>query len=141
MRLMDGPDFTVAGVPIDTIEYQYSESSERPVGNSKWIAFENAPKETKLGEVPAERYSFPADKTLNGTWYAHVRIKQQDTGRFYYYYQEYKFDHLPPVTKFGSQGYLYPMPEQTVQIDVSDTLVDFNGVAAKEHSLPMDQSG
>lgn len=127
----DGPDFTVAGVPVDTIEYQYSESSERPVGNSKWVAFENAPKETKLGEVPAERYSFPADKTLNGTWYAHVRIKQQDTGRFYYYYQEYKFDHLPPVTKFGSQGYLYPMPEQTVQIDVSDTLVDFNGVAAK----------
>lgn len=127
----DGPDFTVAGVPIDTIEYQYSESSERPVGNSKWVAFEDEPKETKLGDVPAERYSFPADKTLNGTWYAHVRIKQQDTGRFYYYYQEYKFDHLPPVTKFGSQGYLYPMPEQTVQIDVSDTLVDFNGVAAK----------
>lgn len=127
----DGPDFTVAGVPIDTIEYQYTESSERPVGNSKWVAFEDAPKETKLGDVPAERYSFPANKTLNGTWYAHVRIKQQDTGRYYYYYQEYKFDHLPPVVKFGSQGYLYPMPEQTVQIDVSDTLVDFNGVAAK----------
>ena len=59
---------------------------------------------TKLGEVPAERYSFPADKTLNGTWYAHVRIKQQDTGRFYYYYQEYKFDHLPPVTNHGVCG-------------------------------------
>ncbi|WP_427179894.1 hypothetical protein [Paenibacillus sp. TC-CSREp1] len=127
----DGPDFTVAGVPIDTIEYQYTQSSERPAGNSKWTAFEDAPKETKLGDVAAEKYSFPADKTLNGTWYAHVRIKQQDTGRYYYYYQEYKFDHLPPNVKFGSQGYLYPMPEQSVQIDVSDTLVDFAGVAAK----------
>ena len=73
----DGPDFTVAGVPIDTIEYQYSESSERPVATANGLLLRMHQRKQKLGEVPAERYSFPADKTLNGTWYAHVRIKSR----------------------------------------------------------------
>ncbi len=125
----DGPDFTIAGVPIDTAEYQYTQSSERPVGDADWAAFEEEPKDTKLGDEPASRYKFPADQEINGTWYAHVRIKQQETGRYYYYYKEYKFDHLPPGVNFGSQGYLYPMAQQTVQVAVYDTLADFGGVS------------
>lgn len=125
----DGPYFTIAGVPIDSVEYQYSESSERPSGG--WQAFPAAPEDATLKDEDGYRYQIPADKTLNGTFYTHIRVKQKDMNRYYYYYQEYKFDHLPPNVTFDSQGYLYPMPEQSVMIAVKDTLADFAGVASK----------
>ncbi|MHA7967584.1 hypothetical protein ACX93W_26070 [Paenibacillus sp. CAU 1782] len=127
----DGPDFTIAGVPIDNVEYLYSQSSERPAAGSEWHAIADEPVTATLAGEAALRYGLPADQTLNGTWYAHVRVKQKDINRYYYYYKEYQFDHLPPSLTFGSQSYLYPMPEQTVQIAVTDTLVDFAGVASE----------
>ncbi|WP_274366033.1 hypothetical protein [Paenibacillus thermotolerans] len=122
-----GPEFTIAGVPIDTIEYQYADSSARP--EAGWAPFEQAPEQTKLNGEEALRYKLSADQTKNGTVYAHIKVKQKNMNRYYYYYKEYKFDHLPPTVTFSSQGYLYPMAEQSVMIAVEDSLVDFAGVA------------
>jgi len=122
-----GPEFTIAGVPIDTIEYQYTDSSARP--EAGWAPFEQAPEQTQLNGEEALRYKLSADRTKNGTVYAHIKVKQQNMNRYYYYYKEYKFDHLPPTVAFSSQGYLYPMAEQSVMIAVEDSLVDFAGVA------------
>ncbi|PWV98493.1 hypothetical protein DFQ01_1173 [Paenibacillus cellulosilyticus] len=123
----NGPEFTIAGVPIDTVEYQYTDSSVRP--EDGWDAIEQAPEQTQLNEEEASQYQIPADQTKNGTVYAHIKVKQKDMNRYYYYYKEYKFDHLPPTVTFSSQGYLYPMAEQSLMIAVEDSLVDFAGVA------------
>lgn len=125
----DGPHFTIAGVPVDSVAYQYTDTSSRPDGG--WQPVSAAPEDATLKGETGFKYQIPADKTKNGTVYAHIRVKQKDMNRYYYYYQEYKFDHLPPTVTFGSQGYLYPMPEQSVTIAVEDTLVDFAGVASK----------
>ncbi|MFD2330628.1 hypothetical protein ACFSR7_15355 [Cohnella sp. GCM10020058] len=125
----EGPHFTIAGVPVDTVEYQYTDASSRPDGG--WQTISAAPEDATLKGETGYKYQIPADKTKNGTIYAHIRVKQKNMNRYYYYYQEYKFDHLPPTVTFGSQGYLYPMPEQSVMIAAQDTLVDFAGVASK----------
>jgi len=122
-------DFTIAGLPVDTVEYQYTNSSARPDAGSGWTPIGQPPEDTLLNGEAALRYALPGDPTKNGTVYAHIRVKQQNMDRFYYYYKEYKFDHLPPTVAFSSQGYLYPMPVQSVMIAVEDTLVDFMGVA------------
>ncbi|THF83313.1 hypothetical protein [Cohnella fermenti] len=127
----DGPDFTIAGVPIDTIEYQYSASSERPDAATGWKTFEKPAAEATLSGEAGAKYEISPDQTWNGTVYVHIKVKQQDMNRYYYYFKEYKFDHLPPTVTFSSQGYLYPMPEQSTMIAVEDSLVDFAGVAAK----------
>jgi len=122
-----GPEFTIAGVPIDTIEYQYTDSSARP--DEGWASIEHAPEQAQLNGEEALRYKLAADQTRNGTVYAHIKVKQKNMNRYYYYYKEYKFDHLPPIVTFSSQGYLYPMAVQSVMIAVEDSLVDFAGVA------------
>jgi len=122
-----GPEFTIAGVPIDTIEYQYTDSSARL--EEGWASIEHAPEQAQLNGEEALRYKLAADQTKNGTVYAHIKVKQKNMNRYYYYYKEYKFDHLPPTVTFSSQGYLYPMAVQSVMIAVEDSLVDFAGVA------------
>ncbi len=122
----NGPDFTICGVPIETLEYQFAYSSEQPT--TSWAAISvRIPAELK-GET-GYKYDIPADKSKNGTVYLHIKVKQQDLEHYYYYFKEYKFDQLPPVVTFGSQGYLYPLPEQQTNIAVEDSLVDFSGVA------------
>lgn len=125
----NGPEFTIAGVPIDTIEFQYTDSSVRP--ETGWAPFEQAPAEAQLNGEEGLQYKLSADQTKNGTVYAHIKVKQKDMNRYYYYYKEYKFDHLPPSVTFSSQGYLYPMAVQSLMIAVEDSLVDFAGVDPK----------
>ncbi len=121
-----GIDFTICGVPIDTIEYQFTGSSEKPV--TPWTAF-SAGKPAELKGETGYKYDIAGDTSKNGTIYLHVKVKQENMERYYYYYKEYKFDHLPPVVSFGSQGFLYPLPLQETRIAVEDSLVDANGVA------------
>lgn len=125
----EGPEFTIAGVPVDTIEYQITQTSDRPQQGSQWLAFEGEPEDAVLNDEPGIKVAFPADTSINGVLYAHVKVKQENINRYYYYKQEYKFDHLPPNVTFDSEQYLYPLPEQSVMIGVTDTMVDLMGVA------------
>ncbi|MDF2985483.1 MAG: hypothetical protein K0R50_993 [Eubacterium sp.] len=124
-----GPDFTICGLPLDNLEYQYTYSSERPASTS-WsaIGVDRRISAELKGET-GYTYDIPADRSKNGTVYLHIKAKQEDMDRYYYYYKEYKFDHLPPVVTFSTNGYLYPLPKQTTLIAVEDSLVDSSGVA------------
>lgn len=118
----DGINFKISGLPIGEVSYAYAGSSARP---TDWTLVEDKDK-TEAGE-----YQLAKDYTKNGTWFIHFKVKQEDSGRLYYYFKEYKMDHLPPTVTFSSQGFLYPLPEQETTITVKDTLVDAAGVSTK----------
>lgn len=120
----DGNDFRIEGLPIAEVSYAYSPSSDQPTA---WTKIESALEKTE--EIPtAGLYKLAKDYSKNGTWFVHFKVKQGDRERYYYYYKEYKMDHLPPVATFSSQGFLYPLPEQETDVTVADTLVDAAGV-------------
>lgn len=121
----DGNDFSIEGLPIAEVSYAYSASSDQP---SAWTKIESSLEKTE--DMPTKGlYKLAKDYSKNGTWFVHFKVKQGDRDRYYYYFKEYKLDHLPPVATFSSQGFLYPLPEQETDVTVTDSLVDASGVA------------
>ncbi|MDF2934711.1 MAG: hypothetical protein K0Q90_84 [Paenibacillaceae bacterium] len=61
----------------------------------------------------------PADTTLNGEQYLHIRVKELD-GQNYYFNQLYKLDNTAPAVTFNINGVNYAKPSHTVVVTATE---------------------
>lgn len=61
----------------------------------------------------------PADTTLNGEQYLHIRVKEQDA-QSYYFNQLYKLDNAAPAVTFSINGVSYAKPGHTVVVTATE---------------------
>lgn len=137
-------EFSINGIPVEDISYAYSNSVVRPadsqfkptvsvvVGNSP-AAGDLAVDSTAVPSVTNSVYAantvttavyeskvwIPADTTLNGEQYLHVRVKELDA-QAYYFNQLYKFDNAAPAVTFSINGIGYAKPGHTVIVTATE---------------------
>lgn len=137
--------FSITGIPVEDITYTYSNSVARPADSQfkptvSAAVYGASPAAGDLGAdstaVPSVTNSvyaantvttavyeskvwIPADTTLNGEQYLHVRVKELDA-QAYYFNQLYKFDNAAPVVTFSINSVSYAKPGHTVVVTATE---------------------
>ncbi|WP_337104136.1 hypothetical protein [Paenibacillus sp. YIM B09110] len=132
---------SVSGANIKEILYAFSLSAARPADSQfKKAAAAAAPEQEPVTEdlqdeetvtesvygdetssVTESVYgSVPADYTLNGAYYLHVRAKEEGTNRYYEYNSLYRFDNAAPEAAFSVNGVSYARPAHSVIVTATE---------------------
>lgn len=139
-------EITVAKVQVEAVAYAYSSSPERPADNqftptvltavygsgaaTNVAVADSTPAPSVTSAVYAANtvtsavYEpttvwVPADPTLNGQQYLHIRV-QEAGAQSYYFNQLYRFDNTAPAVTFSINGVNYAKPSHTVTITATE---------------------
>lgn len=139
---------SVENIPVEAVAYAYSTSPIRPADSqfkptvSAAVYGDNAAMlvqtvdSTKTASVTDTVYAahaahtvtsavygstvrVPADFTLNGEQYLHIRV-QEAGAQSYYFNQLYKLDNKAPVITFSVNGINYAKPSHTVTVTATE---------------------
>lgn len=139
-------ELTIKKIQVEAVAYTYSNSPVRPAdsqfkptvsaavyGNSSTTTGVQVADSSAVPSVTSSVYAantvtsavyestvwIPADITLNGEQYLHIRV-QEAGAQSYYFNQLYRFDNTAPVITFSLNGVNYAKPSHAVTVTATE---------------------